>query len=179
MTIGQDPHESGHDRLVELELLGDQIAEAEDAGQIAPGMPRNLRMHSGPDRIDGVEEDDRGVRLLRRGLRLADRMILERDDQVDVLTDERLRLRLRLVLVRQVDSRDQVDVAALVEPSSLRRAFNGLSEGGTRSSPTRMSPTRGIGWAAWSPALELPQAASSARHRSETEQPGGQRSAEL
>ena len=116
----EHPHESGHDCLVELELLGDQIAEAEDTGQIAPGMPKAVHI-SGSDRVDGVEEDDRGVRSRRRGLRLADRLVLECDDQGDVLTDERLRLRLRRVLVRQVDSRDQVDVAAL-DPAELPQA---------------------------------------------------------
>ena len=114
---GEQPLEAGHHGLEELELLRHQIPKAEDAGQIAP------RVSEAPDvsrlnGIDRVEKDDRRVRFRGRGLGLADRLVLERDDELDVVAHECVGLGPRGILVGKMDARDQLDVASL-NPAQL------------------------------------------------------------
>ena len=72
------------------------------------------------DRIGRVQEDDRDPvpRIRRRVLGRRDRLVLERDDQINVLANEFLGLLFGLVLAVQV-APDQLDPLPVVLPLDL------------------------------------------------------------
>ena len=96
----EDALDTGDQEREVLEVLRDEVACAEDAGQIRPRVGEALDQ-AVPDRIVRVEEDDRGLGLCRRLLRSGDRLVLEGHDHVDALADEHLGLNVggRLVQV--------------------------------------------------------------------------------
>jgi hypothetical protein len=109
-----------HDELIALELLGDDVAGAEDSRQVSARMRQALDQ-AVPDRIGRVEEDDGDAIPRSCGRRLggANRCVLECDDEVHARTDEHPGLRVR-GLRFQVPP-DQLDVSAL-DPAQLLEA---------------------------------------------------------
>ena len=93
----EQPPQPRHDLVVELELLGDGVSCAEDAGQVCAGMRERLD-EAGAHGIGRVKEDDGDACAVGccRALRSLDRRVLERDDHVHAIVHEDGRLALRL-----------------------------------------------------------------------------------
>ncbi len=106
----EQPVELRHEELVELQLLGDDVARTEDPGQV-PARVREALDETIPDRIGWVEENDGDVILRRRELGGLDRLVLEGDDQIDVIVNEPIGLGGGSVRL-QVPPH-QLDIAAL------------------------------------------------------------------
>ena len=152
--------QTGHDLLVELELLDDRIPGTEDPRQIPARVCQALH-EAGANWIGRVEEHHRDPILgrRRRSLSSGDRFVLERNDDVHVVMNNlaacrsaspgsRLRhsssirgLRARPL---EVSFAMSSSCGPSIHFSSTSRATSVSRDGGTWSVPTCIRPTRGI-----------------------------------
>ena len=118
----KDAPQVRYEQLVELELLRDDVAGAEDSCEVSTRVRKALDQ-AVADRIRRMEEDngDAVLRFRCRGLGGANRLIFKGDDDVHALANELLRLPVGLV--RLEVSPDQPDVAAPDPPQLLEASL--------------------------------------------------------